>query len=451
MLSLTVDGVAIGLAFFLFRPSVCILEEYTPLYLKQVGYSPSFIGLAPVLGLVTQTIGIPLLGYLADKFRARKLFLFLSVLISIPTALLFLAAQTPSPICDESSGNLSRTNKTILTLLSRTSNLSSPSAASSDNNEERLKYFSIFMVLRGIFELLKRLTVTLITVAAMTHLKQDKSKFGYYACWGEIGGGLALFIVGMSLNHILHYVCGKQESDYVVIFFFVVGFQVLTIGTLLFMKFEYLEHGVIDYKEVKKVLTNPHYILILVVCCHSGLCSAFQARWEFWYIEKLGGNSVVMAVAGLLRRPIVAIWFLLSRVIISRFGELRVIAFSLLIFASSFIALAFIRNAWLVIFFDNFQAASYVLSFTSFVVHFSKAGSEASTAFFQGAVSLTFHGIGKEAGTAITGFLFTAVGTKIVLCGYSLLTLVLLVIFSIYMFTAKDLLGYTRLRENVEE
>ena len=299
MLSLTVDGVAIGLAFFLFRPSVCILEEYTPLYLKQIGYSPSFIGLAPILGLVTQTIGIPLLGYLADKFRARKLFLFLSVLISIPSALLFLAAKTPNPICDESTGNLSSKNKTMLTLLNRTSNFSVPPAASSDNNE-RLKYFIIFMVLRGIFELLKRLTVTLITVAAMTHLKQDKSKFGYYACWGEIGGGLALFIVGMSLNHILHYVCGKQESDYVVIFFFVVGFQILTIGTLPFMKFEYLEHRVIDYKEVKKVLTNPHYILILVVCCHSGLCSAFQARWEFWYIEKLGGNSVVMAVAGLL-------------------------------------------------------------------------------------------------------------------------------------------------------
>ena len=81
-----------------------------------------------------------------------------------------------------------------------------------------------------------------------------------------------------------------------------------------------------------------------------------------------------------------AVWFLLSRPIISRFGELRVIAFSLFIFATSFLALAFIKNAWLVILFDNFQAASYVLSFTSFVVHFSKAGSEASTAFFQGKV-----------------------------------------------------------------
>ena len=66
-------------------------------------------------------------------------------------------------------------------------------------------------------------------------------------------------------------------------------------------------------------------------------------------------------------------------------------------------------------------------------------------------MSLTFHGIGKEVGTAITGFLFTSVGTKVTLCSYSLLTLVLLVIFLIYMFTSKDLKGYTRMPENDDD
>ena len=415
MFSLTTGGVAISVAFFLFRSSVCILEEYTPLYLKQIGYSASFIGLAPILGLVTQTVGIPSLGYLADKFRARKLFLFLSVIISIPSTLLFLAAPTPQPICDVATANPTAGNNTIVASLNRTDYVvglshnftMSPSALPpfsvhnnslaqaqhtelhTQNNEDEgdgkwMKFFVIFMILRGIFELSKRLTVTLITVAAMTHLKQDKTKFGYYVCWGEVGGGLALFVVGISVYHIQHYVCGDLAPDYVIIFFYVVGFQVLTLGTLRWMNFEYLEHKVIDYKEVKRVLTNPHYILILVICCHSGLCASFQTRWEFWYMEKLGGSSIVMAVGGLLRRPIVAVWFLLSRLIIGRFGELNVIAISLFIFAASFVALAFIENAWFVILFDNFQAASYVLSFSSFVIHFSKAGSKASTAFFQG-------------------------------------------------------------------
>ena len=166
-------------------------------------------GLAPLLGLVTQTIGIPLLGFLAEKFRARKLFLFLSVFISTPSTLLFLAAKKPEPTCDESKGNSTMRNSTIALLLNVTDNFTELQSAShsntqSENDGKWLNFFLIFMVLRGIFELANRLAVTLITVSAMTHLKQDRSKFGYYASWGEIGGGIALFIVGISLYRFQH-------------------------------------------------------------------------------------------------------------------------------------------------------------------------------------------------------------------------------------------------------
>ena len=80
--------------------------------------------------------------------------------------------------------------------------------------------------------------------------------------------------------------------DYVVIFFFVAGYQFLTLFTLPFMNFEYLDHRVIDYKEVKNVLTTFHYIFMLIICCHSGLCSAFQTRWEFWYMQEIGGTRL---------------------------------------------------------------------------------------------------------------------------------------------------------------
>ena len=410
-LSLTVDGVAVCLAFFLFKSSVCTVEEYTPLYLTQLGYSATFVGLAPILGLFTQTVGIPSISYLADKFRARKLTLFLSISTSIPCALLFLAAPIPKPICEGTTPNQTPENNTIIASWNTTHHydnssfvVKQPAGSSSfsdtkeatsghlkiiaDNklDSRRIEFFVIFLILRGIFELTKRLSVTLITVAAMTHLKQDKSKFGYYACWGEIGGGLTLFIVGMSLSHILHSVCGNMVPDYVVIFFFVAGYQFLTLFTLPFMNFEYLDHRVIDYKEVKKVLTTFHYIFMLIICCHSGLCSAFQTRWEFWYMQHLGGSSIVMAVGGLLRRPFVAVWYLLSRRVINHFGELKIIALSLFIFSVTFAGLAFIENAWLVILFVIVQASAYVFTFACFVVHFSNVGSKASTSFFQGNV-----------------------------------------------------------------
>jgi hypothetical protein len=140
----------------------------------------------------------------------------------------------------------------------------------------------------------------------------------------------------------------------------------------------------VDYDEIKRVLHNPHYILILLSCAHTGFCTAFQYRWEFWYIKQLGGNPLVMAVSGLLRRTVVAFWFILSGGIIGKLGELNVIAISLSIFAATFAALAFMENAWFVVVLDNFQAASSVLTHASIVVHMSKAGSETTSAFLRG-------------------------------------------------------------------
>ena len=428
MFSLTYGGFAVSFAFFMFRSCVATVEEYTPLFMGQLGYNAIYIGLVPVLGLVTQTIGIPLAGFLADKFRIRKLLLLISILILIPNTLLFLVPRHPEITCETSSTNsslandngtafaasiaslesrtnttiasrkltneisLSRSKETTIELSenesSRIYHINSPNETlvKQNNSDYKLTFFLIILFLRGIFELLKRLTVTLITVATMTHIKDDKTKFGFYACWGEIGAGLSLFLVGILVGHVRHFLCGEQVPSYHVSFFYAVAVQCITLFALPWMKYEYLEKRVVNYADVKKVLCNPHYTLMLVVCAHAGLCSAFQTRWEFWYMEKLGGSPLVMAVGGLIRRPIVGVWFLLSRGIINRLGELNVIAISLFIFAASFAALAFVANPWLVIVFDNFQSAAYVLMFASFVIHFSKAASKASSAVIQGKV-----------------------------------------------------------------
>ena len=104
-LGLTVNGVAVSVAFFFFRSSVCIVEEYTLLYLQQLSYSATFVGLAPILDLFTKTVGMPSLSHLADKFPARRLFLFLSISTSISCALLFLAAPIPKLICEGTTPN----------------------------------------------------------------------------------------------------------------------------------------------------------------------------------------------------------------------------------------------------------------------------------------------------------------------------------------------------------
>ena len=422
-------SVAVAFAFFIFRSSAAVVGEYTPLFMKQLGFTAVFIGLSPLLGLVTQIVGTPLIGFLADKLRSRKLFLFVSLLIVIPNTALFVTARHFNQPCHISTGNSSFGNGTMTRNIAfgkpsvtsentrggstySLTNKSSPSLEKNTTLDEiaskfnvnrsakfhqtgpldqlttkrSLNCFLIIVFLRAIYELLKRLTLNFLTVATMTHLQNDKTKFGYYACWGEIGAGMSLFLVGILVSQVRHFHCGELLPSYFISFLCAAGFQCFTLVSLPWLKFEYLERRVVNFAEVKKIIWNPHYLLMLLICAHGGLCTSFQFRWEFWYMENLGATPLVIAVGGLIRRPIVAVWFLLSRSIIDRLGELYVIAISLFTFAVSFAALAFAQKPWQVIVFDIFQSIGYVLIYSSLVIHFSKVGSKASSAAIQGKV-----------------------------------------------------------------
>ena len=160
-----------------------IVDEYTALFLAQLGYNETVIGLAPILGLVTQTVGLPLLSYLADKYRARKLFFFLAVLITAPSVLIFLAFPIPKPICEGTAKNITLANITIVSSwnitqyrYNNTSLVMKPLTYSdglvSDDNEtvpglpkiqknekfpsQSVEFFVIFLLAQGVLEIAKR-------------------------------------------------------------------------------------------------------------------------------------------------------------------------------------------------------------------------------------------------------------------------------------------------------
>lgn len=397
MVCVTCGGLAVSFFFFVFRSSVATIEEYTPLYLKQKGLSAMLIGFVPTFGILTQALGVPLISYLSDKFRSRKLFLMFSIIIVIPHILAFILVQYNNTDCESHNGtsNLASENTEVNkhsmpTNASETSQRSTSAvlmttkAFTGGSSSEQLYFVLAMVALRGGYELVKRFIVTQITVATITHTKKDKTKYGYYAFWGQIGAGISLFAIGILVGYFRVSICNKMEPGYFLAFYYAAGFQLTTLIPLNWLKFEYLEKRVIDYDEVKSVIFNPHYLLMLGICLYSGMCSAFQFRWEYWYIEELGGGPVLFAVGGFVRRPLVGLWYLLSRTAISRLGEYNAMCLAIFLFSGSFIALAFIKAPWLVIVCDIFQSLAFVLLMSSMVVHFSKAGSKASSAFIQG-------------------------------------------------------------------
>ena len=59
--------------------------------------------------------------------------------------------------------------------------------------------------------------------------------------------------------------------------------------------------------------------------------------------------------------------------------------------------------------------------------------------------------VGKDLGTALTGWLFTSKGTTTTLCCYSIVTALFLAIWMVYICTAKHLGDYMKIPSEEEE
>ena len=71
-----------------------------------------------------------------------------------------------------------------------------------------------------------------------------------------------------------------------------------------------------------------------------------------------------MGVAGLIRRPLMAVWFYLTGHLIEKVGDLKTIAVALFLFSVSFLAISFINVPWLVMVVDILQADYVMVSLT---------------------------------------------------------------------------------------
>ena len=193
-----------------------------------------------------------------------------------------------------------------------------------------------------------------------------------------------LFAVGQLAAHFTLNICGVIGDGHNIAFVWAPAAIMLSYFWVPWFKDEYFEHRVVNWTEVKCVFSDIHYIFLLSFALFLGSCCAFQMSWQFWYITELSGSPTIMGVAGLIRRPLVAVWFYLSGYLIEIIGDLKTIAVSFFLFSVSFLTILFINTPWLLLVLDILQAAGYAFSYTGLNIHFSKTGSKASSAVILG-------------------------------------------------------------------
>ena len=149
-------------------------------------------------------------------------------------------------------------------------------------------------------------------------------------------------------------------------------------------KYEYLEHRGVNWNDVKCVFSDIYYVFVLIISMFLGSCISFQINWEFWYISELSGSPTIMGLAGLIRRPLVAVWFYLSGHIIEKVGDLKTTALALFLFSVLLLAISFFNIPLLVLVVDILQATGYAFLYTGLNINFSKPGSKTSSAVILG-------------------------------------------------------------------
>lgn len=107
--------------YFFFFSSFVLRFIYTPVYLKQLGLSPSYVGILSGTGPVLRAFGGLFFCYIADKTKSRKVIFVISVLAAAATPFLttlvqphkqFCPMESPTPLPSKQQQRLSNFSQT---------------------------------------------------------------------------------------------------------------------------------------------------------------------------------------------------------------------------------------------------------------------------------------------------------------------------------------------------
>ncbi len=277
------------------------------------------------------------------------------------------------------------------------SNYSNNPTHSSKINHPQPLLSALFLILalsRSLIIYFDRTNLALANIATITFLKEDRASYGVYYMWAYLGSTFSIPSVAVLAWSIMIYICGDEKYGYFITFIWGGIMTLLSMPSLLWFKFEYNEKKSFNWSGVKSDVFNAHFIFMFIVLFYSGLCVAFQAYWEFWYLDGLSANPLLLGGAVLIRRPLTALSMFASSYLIRTIGDLKTVCVALFLYGGSFLALSFTRIAWLVLVIDTCQAVANGLSYCGFTLLFYKASSKENSSIIPGRYSALISKVG---------------------------------------------------------
>ena len=256
------------------------------------------------------------------------------------------------------------------------------------NNHNRIEFRIIYNkgVLNRVFAALVFLTLfadpfiaAIFTLVDYSCAANSAMGRGYkeVRLWETIGWGTMTPILGLVIYELGTVMCGYIVETFHYIFFFFIVFTIiaLPIGTQIDFTKNIPE---IISKKVHSPHSNLQYGMFSIISAFAGFSHGFLFTFVNWFIDSLGGTTIIMGIATTTKSIVDIIMYLSLGVLIEKLGHVAIITIGLLGHSLVFVVYFGITNAWFVILAEVLYAVMYGLLMStaaSFLVKAAPAGS----------------------------------------------------------------------------
>ncbi len=350
------------------------------------------------------------------------------------------------------------------------------------------KVFFLILLLVIIGEFFSSPAVALADSAVITMLGEEhQDKYGKQRMFGSFGWAVAMFIMGMVLDHS-HFDRATSKCDvnlgqknYHVCFYVFAFFMACALLVATQIPFNYTAvptnnvpmanmnkqqqqqtkkdanvseglkemaaktrvfaltlRSMPEYTLVFKAMANLRVLTFMLVAWVMGIGVGLIFTFLFWHLQDYGGGPTLFGIASVLNHISEVAAYFFSFKLISKVGHIKVLAAGLLCNCLRFVYISFITWPWLVLPFEFVQGITHAAVWAaccSFIAHNTDAETRPSA---QGFLQGLYHGFGKFCGAVFGGFLIKSHGTVWVFRVYGLVCAVFLVIFLAVNFARRD-------------
>ncbi|XP_066958533.1 major facilitator superfamily domain-containing protein 6 isoform X2 [Macrobrachium rosenbergii] len=358
------------------------------------------------------------------------------------------------------------------------------------------KVFFLLLLLVLLGEFFSSPAITLADSAVLTYLGEEADHYGRQRMFGSLGWGLAMFFVGIALDHSTAFPghpCGphEKERNYTIcfaVFSVLMGCALITASQF---KFDYTEPAVRDDDAVKEPVDNgprpwnepkipmqeqksqrqkldeaigniktkifaqtmkemPEWFVVLrefknlrcgaflAVAWWMGVGIGLIFAFLFWHLQDIGGTPTVFGIASIMNHISEIFAYFFSFRLIAQIGHVKVLCVGLAGNVVRFLYISWINNPWWVLPFEFIQGITHAAVWAaccSYIAHNTPQHLRSSS---QGVLQGIHHGFGRGCGAVFGGMFVNYFGTSVVFRIYGIMSLVTLGAFIFINFYRRD-------------